>query len=480
MNRFKKLSPRLKPTVSFQQTRESERIDIRYGDGISAIVHLKDKDLSVQVHDISLTGLSVLFPSDSEDHLEQFKTYLVSIKRSWAEEVKSHYTCVWGHINKEGGKVFGLSRVIDRTPLNRELNETVGIPERMPIVAYIYKDIFYNERMAVELKMLGKSRIVFQLLDTQIFLFTGVSITLNLAVLSSINRSIDGVVRKVYQGIDGKFEVLLDVKKFPEVLERDLVAHLLYSDEYTPDQLKNAGLKVKTIANNFKFRFIKTQEEYNKVLELRKSAYVSVGKIPEDTSLEELIAPLDKISRIIVAYHGSKIVATIALSFPYSESVELDVERTLPGDYPSDLPPKKNIIEGSRLCIDKGYRHSDILVRMFEHVYRVFLTSDRDYIITSSEKKMLSTYINVGFKKTRHSYEHPVFKGVIHHIIIVHKPLCISSESYNPLKWNFVYRDMNVFMGKRIKIELTFLQKIKIKIMEWIGFLLKINTKKRY
>ena len=196
-----KQSPKPRPKSSVEQRRKSDRIDIRYGDGISATIHLGDRDLKVQVYDISLSGLSIQFPNNSKEDLKQFKTYIISIKRSWSKELKGNYTCVWTNENEEGRKFFGLSRVEEAISLLNGFNdeEMIRIPERIPIIAYMYKDIFYNERMAIEFKMLSKQKIVFQLLDTQTLLLPGMSVTINLAVLNSIHKSIDGIVKEVYR-----------------------------------------------------------------------------------------------------------------------------------------------------------------------------------------------------------------------------------------------------------------------------------------
>ena len=272
----------------------------------------------------------------------------------------------------------------------------------------------------------------------------------------------------------------MEVKNFSKTVEKDLIAHLLYDDEYIPSQMRKAGFKVSTISNNFKFRYIKTEEEYNKVLELRRKAYTSIGKIPENTESKELAAPLDKISRIIAAYHGSKIIATAALSFPHSEYIQLDTERTLPGGYPRDLPPKKSIIEISRLCIDEEYRRSDLLIRMIEHIYKVLLASDRKYFLTSSDKSLWPLYKSLGFKKTLYSYDHPTFKGIIHDIIILDKQVGISSKKLNPIKWSFYYRDITHFMWQRMAIESSLFQRVKFILMLWIGRILKINKRTKY
>ncbi len=466
--------------LSVVQKRATERIDIRPSDGLSAVICLGDKNLEVRVYDISLSGLSIILGDDDKDALQCEKTYKIFIHRKWAKEnhIEMDYKCLWIK-DEDIGRRCGLQRKEEEKPFREIFSETevLTVNDKVPIVAYLYQDIFYNEKIAIKLKMLSQTKIVFELFQTtEAFIFPGMSAMLNLTIVNNTKKPLEGMVADIRRNGE-KFEVLLNIKKLTKDLEKDLVAHLLYNDTHTPHQLRKVGLKAKIISNHFRIRFINCEKdimEYNKVLELRKKAYVSVHKLDKDIDPRELIAPLDHISRILAAYHGSKIIATVALSFPKSEITILDVERALGKIYPQDLPRKMNLMEVSRLCIDDEYRRSDLLIRIFEHIYRVFLASDRDYVITSADDQLWPTYKRIGFRKTPHSYGHLIFNGIKHHIILIDKAVCISAKGLNPITWNVIYRDMNMFMSERINIQINFIQKFKVKCMRMLGTVLRI------
>ena len=172
-------------------------------------------------------------------------------------------------------------------------------------------------------------------------------------------------------------------------------------------------------------------------------------------------------------------VSSIALTFP-SEDTTLDTERALPSGYPSGFPAKTTIMELSRLCIDPEYQKGDILIRIFEHAYRVFSTSGREVAITSSDDTLWPTYEKIGFKKTGLTYPHPVLNGIPHHILRIDRRDVYLAKGISFLTWFVVYSRMTEYLWSTNAIELSFFEKLRVSILLKVSKILGLMRRDRY
>jgi hypothetical protein len=233
-------------------------------------------------------------------------------------------------------------------------------------------------------------------------------------------------------------------------LHNAICDHLLYTQQWTPARLREAGFHGKQIKSHLRFTTVKTMEDYADVLYLRRDAYVGVGKRPEGTRPEKMSSPLDGKSRILMARHHGRLVGTMTYTFPASEETVLDTQAGFPGArYPVALPPKANLIEVARLCIDENYRGTDLLVGMFEHGLKHFLMSDRHWLITSATDELWPMYRKIGFTRLKASYRHPLLNNLDHHLIIAHRSAFLWGFGIDILVWNSVFADLIRYLMER-------------------------------
>ena len=161
----------------------------------------------------------------------------------------------------------------------------------------------------------------------------------------------------------------------PWDLHNGICDYLLFSRQWTPGRLRQAGFLARQVKGRLRFRSVKTMDDYAEVLYLRRDAYVGAGKKSKDTRPEDMASRLDGQSRILMAWHQDKLVGS--LTFTPSLHAKMRYWKAVAAfsgrKYPVAIPPKASLIEVSRLCIDEEYRGTDLLQGLFEHGAKHFL-----------------------------------------------------------------------------------------------------------
>ncbi len=481
MNYAKKKKPTSRPLV-IDKKRTIKRIDVRPHEGIDAAIRLDhfNEPIDVRVYDFSLQGLCIVVPKEIRDHINLVQDYQIELQfvlNSSPKKTKASgiYKCCWiedfnNNQFRIGFRSTNSTRIEGYKPKEAQSN-LVEIPKSFPILGFYYKDHFYYERAALRLISINRNEVNVEVFDSELLLLPGMKIEIMFAIQAAKGPRINGIVTEITPKDAEHTIVNVEILDLPESLERDLVNHLLQNTDLTPEKIRQARFKVKNIANTFRFRYLRDQEEYEQVLKLRFAAYKAAGKTKDSMTYKDLAAPLDNISRILLAYHGDKLVASVAMSFPESESEILDTERALPGGYPKEFPPKTKVIEVARLCTDPSYRRGDLALRMFEHLYRVFALSQREFIITSTDNNLWILYKKLGFRKSGYNYLHPYLAGIEHHIIIVHRSTGTAAKKINPLNWGYFYYFVNGYLKARGKKDINLfyiLKKLTFKVFKLI------------
>ncbi len=474
----------IKPKASTINLRKAIRVDGRLSEGLQAKINFNNVILDAKVFDFSSTGASFIIDLPPQSKLKPLDNVEVKINLGKKKTYSGNYIVCWIDNYKYNKKRIGLrTNVVERpSSLHSDPNisNILSIPQKYPITGYIYKDLFFNEKSIISLKAISSKKAYITVLDGEAPFFVGMKIEILFSLQSSNSEKMRGHIENIISTESDKVDLLIETEELSKSFQSDIVNHLIQDSLITIEQIRNAGFEIKNISNNFRFRFVRSHEEYLKVLDLRYSAYKSVGKVSDNKSPQNMIAPLDHISRILIATHGSKIIASVAMSFPPNNDITLDTERAIGQGYPSYIPKKDNMIEVSRLCTDLDYRRGDLLLRIFEHMYKVFAASDREYLITSTDDTLWPLYKKLGFKKTGLNYEHPDLNRILHHIIIIHRSIPIAASNISLLKWNYLYREMTDFLVDRGIIKYSLIDYIKIKIYSLVGKIIKIRIVQKY
>ena len=202
------------------------------------------------------------------------------------------------------------------------------------------------------------------------------------------------------------------------------------NSNWCPKTLYHLQFPVESIKTAVNFKIVKTKQEYDAVITLRNKAYAQSGKVDQNSSL---VDHLDERSIIIVAKHGPKVVASLRLIISESHQ-QFEHEQFL--ILPKYLPPKKDMMEITRVCTHPDYRAGDLLEGLFQYSALVSVNEDRNWILGSSTDSLLPLYLKLGFQRTPISFEHQDLSGLKHTLFYANKNDILLGPFHSPrLQW---------------------------------------------
>ena len=203
--------------------------------------------------------------------------------------------------------------------------------------------------------------------------------------------------------------------------------------------LQEAGLVGRSLSRAVDFGYVRTDQEYRKVLELRRMAYSRVGKMPEDIPLTDVGDINDTRARILIGQYRGDCVATMRLMF-HNPGDPFEHEKHVV--FPTDFPRRDLIIECTRACTHPDYRNGDLLFGLFRHGVVTALQSKRRWILSSATKSLLGLYKKGGAEVTSICYNPPELGGEDHFLFLIDVHRCMLGHGIGPVYWNLLYADV--------------------------------------
>jgi predicted GNAT family N-acyltransferase len=179
--------------------------------------------------------------------------------------------------------------------------------------------------------------------------------------------------------------------------------------------MKDAGLYPKNIKKHMQYVYLSTKEEFQEVLQLRKLAYGSKGKVPVDVPVESMRDVYDDQSVIILCKHHHRVVGSIRVTYCKQPQDRFELEESI--TLPKEFQNRYDQAEISRMCIHPEYQRTDLVVGLMERAFMHSLRSNRKNIITSCDLKMIRFYKILGFAQTGIQFELKTLHGVPHRFI---------------------------------------------------------------
>jgi len=457
VNKKSSSTPKQRPVEAESEQRFLSRIPVRKNEGINANIYIQNSaaPLKLRVIDVSSTGIG----------LEAEEPLAFSFQKGSHADLELAYRtnqyilpCTISYLEKRSD---GKTKIgFQRTDINKPISSFKPL-----FKATTHHPLYYNEVVLLKVMRISTEKAIIECEDPEFiaFPFMPISFHLNLSRNKKKNQII-GHVTKIHVPEPGKTVFEVKVSSMPSGTKKIIANQLFQRHGWEPKDIRNNGFYHKGFRPLIKYRSVNTEEEYLDVLKLRKHAYASVDKVCKDCPCQDLASDLDQKSRILTAYHHDQLIGTVGIMFPDNESLVLDTEKTFENGYPIKLPPKTNMIEIARLCIREEYRSTDIMFGLFEHVYRVLITSERDYIITSTDEHMWPLYKRIGFLKTGMTYAHPLLNGLKHDIIIVHRSRGLHSRGVSIFVWGRLYKDMTEHLLLTGAVSFNFYEKCRFNI----------------
>lgn len=428
-----------KKKVKTIENRKRSRVQLRPEDGVLVTITANGVNCSGLGYDISDSGIAVRFSGPVPKYNMGDKVNCeININKNI--NFASESEIVWVKEN-----ILGIKFCKTIKNINSEFIP-IKLSGQTLLSCFVSDPIKNDEIYTAAIESFSQDYIEFSIY-TDSFIFikeSTVELKLNLYYSSS-----DVKVRLISFDVQGKVTFIkAKVINLSQEQIHSISKFIFSTSKASPLLLKKAGLYPKKLKNYLSSKSVTDYEEYIKVLELRRLCYSSVNKAKLTDSLDKFSSELDKISRIIALYHNEEIIASATMTFPNNEEVLLDTESPLEGGYPESFPNKIDCIEISRLCIDPDYRLTNGIVKIYKYICKIFLSSNRRYLVTSADQELLKSYIKIGFKKTDLVYEHKVFKNLPHRIILYDIKNVYDGKTTGFLVWLYLWAPLLV--GKNI------------------------------
>ena len=241
-----------------------------------------------------------------------------------------------------------------------------------------------------------------------------------------------------FHGID-KLSVGVEFLRVTDHIRKTLAQYLIqFSNVETLEDLRVAGFTPSSVSKAVDFYYLKTEDDYRKVLDLRLAAHQFDRNIKDsiDATPEDLGDIEDSRSRIIIGTYKDRVVATGRIRYSELNS-PLEHEKYV--EWPDTLPRRDQIFEISRVCTDPEFRRSDLLAGLFQFICATCIQIDKPYVLIGSWPEMQGFYEKIGFKDTGLSHTEPMWNSR-QHLMIGHSVDTMLGRDVGPLYWNLIWR----------------------------------------
>lgn len=208
---------------------------------------------------------------------------------------------------------------------------------------------------------------------------------------------------------------------------------LQFGSGATVSELRAAGFRIPASSRALDFGAVRSADEYEEVLRLRRLAYVHARKLSEETKDADMADGFDRRSRILVVRHRGRAVATSRLMFPERGADRLNHEELMV--LPPGLPPRDQLVEVFKTCTHPAYRGSDLFSKLLQHVGLTIVQSGRRYALMSATDGLARVYERFGFQRLGATYDHPRM-GLRHHLMLLDVASVIAARRIGPIAWN--------------------------------------------
>jgi class 3 adenylate cyclase len=232
-------------------------------------------------------------------------------------------------------------------------------------------------------------------------------------------------------------------KEYSQVLQ-DYLAALGDLTGIDHSNYRKSDFFTKKLKSALTFKTVTSEEEYQKVLDLRFSGYGHKGKVRQGQRIEDMGEGLQNEGLIIGAYLGKLLVASVELRFgsrdtkfrfaSIEELKKLGVEDT------------SKLMEINKLVVHPNYQGSDILLGIFHKLHAIVISEGYLSGMLATTDTLYPLYIKLGSKKTGIRKPHPTIKDEYLNVVIIDKEVYLGESDFNPFLWKVVYGNFHKFL----------------------------------
>ena len=234
-------------------------------------------------------------------------------------------------------------------------------------------------------------------------------------------------------------------------------------------EFRDGGFPQLVIRRSIECSFVRTEEDYREVLNLRYLAYLADGKVTNSSTINEVSDVYDSRARIIMCKYRGRLIASARLTFNELGDVT-EHEEFVP--WPSDFPRRDTAVEVTRACTHPEFRRTGVFYALLRHVVVTATQAGRAWVVTSSTEDLVPLYKFVGLSDTGITYNHPELNNLKHVLLLGSIPNALSGQSVGPTAWNQVWKDALPFVSFHMTTIHEPISRIRISIYRSLGILL--------
>ncbi len=214
---------------------------------------------------------------------------------------------------------------------------------------------------------------------------------------------------------------------------------LQYSNVSSLTEFKENNFSKPQVTRAIQFRYVKSLQDYEDVLKLRKVAYVLEGKARPDCELKDMITPYDSNARIVMGFFKDQLVVSGAVIFHSKETLTEQEEFFA---WPDTFPSKEKLIEVNRACTHPDFRGAQLLIEMYKFITVFIMQAAREDVILCADDNLTPLYKKLGFVDTGMRYSHASLGNIPHNILLGKIFEGATGKRVGPITWNIVYGDI--------------------------------------
>lgn len=210
-----------------------------------------------------------------------------------------------------------------------------------------------------------------------------------------------------------------------------------FSDAESPAELRAEGFYPISLRRGIDYSFIKREDEFQEVLQLRLHANRKAEKIPEHYQPQSMADIYDSRSRIIVGRHKGKVVATARITIPDSDE-QLEIESL--HRIPPESPRKDQLVEVSRAATHPDFRGGSMWYSLIQQITVIAVQANRPYALISTTDELKEMYALLGFSDLMESYKNPLYPNKSQNVMLLDANEVLNGIGVNPAVWQEVWR----------------------------------------
>lgn len=230
--------------------------------------------------------------------------------------------------------------------------------------------------------------------------------------------------------------------------QREIIGQYLvqFSDADSLKRIREDGFFPLSLTRGVDYQYIKSEEDFRQVLELRLSANREVGKVPDHYAAEDMADIYDTRGRILVGKYRGIVVGTARLSFAEAgDRLEHEEYVTLPDDFPR----RDQVLECARAATNPEFRGSDLWTTLIQHIAIVAIQARRYWVVLSTTPELVGMYLRLGFRDTGLRYEHELYPGKVQVVLLINVPEVIMGIGVGPVYWNAIWRGVAKYLNEQ-------------------------------